>query len=82
MKKIREYLEYRRNKKLAKREMTKIASTTLPVINEAVMKFQEDNGRIFEIISYIATLSPEEIQKILVHAMVETIHADSNEEDS
>ena len=80
MTKIKEYLEYRRNKKLVKREMTKIAATTLPVINEAVMQFKEDNGRLFEIISYMLSLTPEEIQKILVHSVVETMPTEEENE--
>lgn len=32
---IKEYLEYRKNKKIAKKELTKIAATTLPIISKA-----------------------------------------------
>ena len=35
IKRIKEYLEYRRNRKIAKRELAKMAATTLPVIREA-----------------------------------------------
>lgn len=104
--KIKEYLEYRRNKKIAKRELAKMAATTLPVIREVsdngtdIAKFiikltnetknvkgeklvemvlnevstalQTDNNRIIEILTYMANLQPEDIQKILVHSVVET----------
>ncbi len=105
--KIKEYLEYRRNKKVAKRELAKIASTILPVIREVsykgtdIIKFvvkltnetknikgeklvemvlgelstalQTDNDRLIEILSYMANLQPTDIEKILVHSMVETM---------
>lgn len=104
---IKEYLEYRRNKRIAKRELAKMAATTLPIIrevsnkgtdiaksivkltnetknikgerliemvlNEVSATLQTDNSRIIEILSYMSSLSPEEIQKVLVHSMVETM---------
>ena len=110
IKRIKEYLEYRRNRKIAKRELAKMAATTLPVIREVsdkgtdIAKFvvkiinetknikgerlielvlnelsnalQTDNSRIIEILTYMANLKPEDIQKILVHSMVETIAND------
>lgn len=104
---IKEYFEYRRNKKIVKRELAKMAATTFPVIREVsdkgadIAKFvvkltnetknikgerlieivlnevsaalQTDNNRIIEILTYMASLSPQDIQKVLVHSMVETI---------
>lgn len=106
-KKIREYLEYRKNKRIAKRELAKIAATTLPVVREVsdkgidIAKFivklsnetknikgerliemvlnevstvlQTDNSRIIEILTYMTSLSPQDIQKVLVHSMAETM---------
>ena len=108
--KIKEYLEYRRNKKIAKRELAKMAATTLPVIREVsdkgtdIVKFivkltnetknvegerlvemvlnevstalKTDNNRIIEILTYMASLSHEDIQKILVHSIAETLPND------
>lgn len=107
---IKEYLEYRRNKKIAKRELAKMAATTLPVIREVsdkgtdITKFvvkltnetknikgerlvelvlnelstvlQTSNNRLIEVLSYVASLSPEDIQKIIVHSVVETMDTD------
>lgn len=104
---IKEYFEYRRNKKIAKREIAKIAATTLPVVkefasngtdiakfivrltneaknvkgerliemvlNEVSTALQTDNNRIIEILTYMANMSPQDIQKVLVHSMVETM---------
>ena len=114
MTKIKEYLEYRRNKKIAKRELAKMAATALPVIREVsdkgtdIVKFvvkltnetknikgerlvelvlnevstalQTDNNRIIEIFTYMASLSPQDIQKILVHSIVETMPTDNKAE--
>ena len=110
---IKEYFEYRRNKKIAKRELAKMAATTLPVIREVsdkgtdIAKFivkltnetknikgerlvkmvlnevstalQADNNRIIEILTYMANLSPEDIKKILVHSIAETLPSDNKE---
>ena len=112
--KIKEYLEYRRNKKIAKRELAKMAATTLPVIREVsdkgtdIAKFvikltnetkniegerlvemvlnelstalKTDNNRIIEILTYMASLSPQDIQKVLVHSAVETMPTDNKTE--
>lgn len=111
---IKEYLKYRRNKRIVKREIARIAATTLPVVREVsgkgadIAKFivrlanetknvegerlvemvlneistalQTDNSRIIEIMSYMANLKPDEIQKVLVHSMVETIPTDNKTE--
>ena len=107
IKKIREYVEYRKNKKIVKRELAKMGATVLPVVrtvstkgtdivkfvvkltnetknvdgerlvsmvlNEVSTALQTDNNRIIEILTYMASLSPEDIKKILVHSMVETM---------
>lgn len=112
--KINEYLEYRRNKKTAKRELVKMTATTLPVIREVsdkgadIVKFivkltnetknikgerlvelvlnevstalQTDSERIIQIGQYMANLSPQDIQKILVHSVVETMPTDNKTE--
>lgn len=106
IKRIKEYIEYRNNRKIVKKELLSIASATLPLINNFYSKgsnavefliklvdatqntqgeklieitikelsemLKTDNQRIVEILSYMATLSPEDIQKIIIHSMVET----------
>ena len=107
IKRIKEYLEYRKNKRIAKRELAKMAATTLPVVREVTSKgadiakfvvkltnetknikgerlvelvlnevstaLQTDNNRIIEILTYMANMSPQDIQKVLLHSMVETM---------
>ena len=111
---IKEYLEYRKNKKIAKIELAKMAATALPIIREVsdkgtdIAKFvvkltnetknikgkklvelvlnelstalHTDNNRIIEILTYMASLSPEDIQKVLVHSVVETMQTDNKAE--
>lgn len=108
--KIKEYLQYRRNKRIAKRELAKMAATTLPVVSEVsekgtdIAKFiinlvnatknvdgeklveitlnelstalQTSNNRLIEILTYVASLSSEDIQKIITHSIVETMDTD------
>lgn len=115
IRKLKEYLEYRKNKKIAKRELAKMAATTLPTIRKVsdngsnIVKFivklvnetnnmdgeelvntvlseisavlQSDNGRIIQILTYMANLNPEDIQKILVHSMVETMPDRENDNE-
>ena len=114
VKRIKEFLEYRRNKRFVKRELAKMAATTLPVVREVTSKgtdiakfvvkltnetknikgerlvelvlnevstaLQTDNNRIIEIFTYMTSLSPQDIQKILVHAIVETMPTDNKAE--
>ena len=111
IKRIKEYLEYRRNKRIAKRELAKMAATTLPVIREVsdkgtdIAKFivkltnetknikgerlvelvlnevstvlQTDNNRIIEILTYMASLSPQDIPQLLVHSIVQNMPTDN-----
>ncbi len=71
--KIKEYFTYKRNKKLAEKELAKIAALILPTVREISDALQSEHSRMIEMLTYIAELSPDEIQKILVHAMVETM---------
>lgn len=104
--KIRKYLEYRKNKKVVKKELVAIGATFLPIVanasnitsnillfitklsnelnsvggekffelflNELSGVLKTDNERLLEILSYIATLSPREIQAVITDAVVST----------
>lgn len=106
MSNIKEYFEYRRNRKAAKREIAKLCSTALPVINgwsamavdlrrlvgrlanaskdmtsdelfrlvlsELANMLSTNEGRLVEIFTYLTSLTPDEMHRILVNAMVET----------
>lgn len=107
IKKIKEYIIYKRNCKAAKKELAKIAASALPPLRQTVEQKAEtlsfihnlisdaremegekliamvldkvadrlctDQPRLLQILTYISKLSPEEIQKVIVHAMVETM---------
>lgn len=109
---IKEYITYKRNKKIAKRELARMLSSILPVIREfaehktdtldfikntalaakdiegselvnmfidsAANMFSVSHERFIEVGSYLIGLSPKEMQKILIHSMVETIHSNEN----
>ena len=50
------------------------------VLNEVSTVLQTDNNRIIEILTYMASLSPQDIQKVLVHSAVETMPTDNKTE--
>lgn len=104
--KIKQYREYRRNKQIAKKELAKLAATSLPLVNQMnskganIIKFiiktaesckevsgdaliqmiltelsdvlKTDNERLIDVLTYMAGLSQEDIQKILVQGIIET----------
>lgn len=104
--KIRKYLEYRKNKKIIKKELAAIGASFLPIVanagnvtsnfmsfitkisielsnihgetffelllNELSDLLKTDNERLLEILSYIAQLSPKEIQAVISDAIVNT----------
>ena len=114
--KLKKYLEYRLNKKIAKMELTKLAANTLPIINNFscaggdIIKFmtklaaetkniegerlieivinemsnllKTNNRRLTEVLTYIAGLTPDEINEILIHTIAETISAPSKVDKS
>ena len=41
-----------------------------------LLRFKTSNNRLIEILAYITSLSPEDIQKIIVHSVVETMDTD------
>lgn len=107
---IKKYLEYKKNIKLAKKELAEIAAVMLPVVSEISSKgsdivqfivkltnatsdingekliemvlsevssaLQVGNDRIIEVLTYMAKLQPEDIQRILIHSVGETIAAE------
>lgn len=74
-KKLKEYMEYRKNRKAVMQAFIKLAAALLPAAEE-LTALLSDGKRILEIITYMAELTPEDIQKILVHSAVETMPDD------
>lgn len=105
--KIKEYLEYRKNKRIAKMELAQMLSTTLPsirefaetkantldmikhtalatkgmegselvnaVINSIADMFSINHERFIEVGTYLINLSPDDMQKIIIHSIVDTM---------
>ena len=73
--KIKNYITYLHNRGIVKRQLRKgvnYIATLLPSVNELLKEVVQNKERFVEILSYMATLTPEEIQKVLVHSMVES----------
>lgn len=47
------------------------------VIKEVSDKLSMDNARLVEILKYIFTMTPEQLNKLFVHAVVETMDIDN-----
>ena len=52
----------------------KLQDIIMDAVKVLADKFETDETRLFEIAQYIATLNKEDIQKIISHAQVETLH--------
>lgn len=65
-------MEYRKNRKALMQAFIKLAAALLPAAEE-LTALLSDQKRILEIFTYMAELTPEDIQKILVHSSVETM---------
>lgn len=50
-----------------------IEKTAIDISKVFADKLETDSSRLFELMAYIATLSPQDIQKIIAHAQVETL---------
>lgn len=49
------------------------------VLDEIATKLMTDHTRLIEILSYMARLSPEDIQKVLAHSAVDSMVTDRQE---
>lgn len=79
---IKEYLTYRRNRRTVKRELVRLAAPALSTIRKTVDVIKTDNQRIMDQVSYIAGLSPEDLEKLLTHSMAQTAPEADSEPDS
>ena len=62
---IKEYFEYRRNKKIAKRELAKISATALPVISQTVEQSED-------ILNFITRLA-KEVENVGADEFIKTV---------
>lgn len=77
---MKNYITYLRNKKIAKREMTKLMATTLPVVNELI---ENKTGIVKTIINLIKScdgLTGDDLRKEFINGLAEIVH-DTSEND-
>lgn len=77
MSRIREYLEYKKNKKIAKREMAKLAATTLPLVNQASEKGADIIKFVLHLVDAAKDAKDEKLLETVVHEIA--ILIDKNE---
>ena len=66
---IKEYLDYRKNRKAVRRTLMKLTAAALPAAEE-LTALLSDGKRILEMLT---ELTSEDIRKILIHSAVETM---------
>ncbi len=69
---IKEYLDYRKNRKAVRRTLMKLTAAALPAAEE-LTALLSDGKRILEMLTYMAELTSEDLRKILIHSAVETM---------
>ena len=71
---MKNYIAYLRNKKIAKREMTKLMAATLPVVNELI---ENKTGIVKTIINLIKScdgLTSDDLRKEFITGLAEIVH--------
>ena len=71
---MKNYITYLRNKKIAKREMTKLMAITLPVVNELI---ENKIGIVKTIINLIKScdgLTSDDLRKEFITGLAEIVH--------
>ncbi len=78
MKKIKEYLVYRKNKKIAKKELAKMAATTLPVIREVSGKGANIVKFVIKLANETKNISGEKFVKMVLDEVSNALQTDNN----
>lgn len=76
--KIKEYLEYRRNKRIAKRELARMAATTLPVIREVSDKGSEIIKFIVKLTNETNSVKGEKLVEMVLNEISTVLQVDNN----
>lgn len=77
---MKNYITYLRNKKIAKREMTKLMATTLPVVNELIENGSGITNTIIRLIKSCDGLTGDDLRKEFIAGLAEIVH-DTNKND-
>lgn len=78
LKRIKEYIQYKRNKKITKREFAKIGATVLP----AIRVFSEKKSDLLQFIMQLAsesrTMNGEDLFALIIREVTDKLAADQN----
>lgn len=77
---MKNYITYLKNKKIAKREMTKLMATTLPLVNELVENGTDIVNTIINLIKSCDGLTGDDLRKEFIVGLAEIVH-DTNKND-
>ena len=76
IKKLKEYSEYRKNKKLAKRELTRMAAIVLPSIINFAEKKADTLNFIQNLVTGTKSLSGEELVRMVLDVIADKLVTD------
>ena len=76
--KFKEYLEYRKNKKIAKRELAIMAANTLPVIREVSGKGTETIKFFAKLVDETKNINGERLVEIVLKEVASALQTDNN----
>lgn len=71
--KIKEYIEYRRNKKIVKRELAKLGATALPTISQTVTQSADIMNFITRLVKEVENVGADEFIKTVREEIVSYI---------
>ena len=75
---IKEYLEYRKNRKIAKRELARMAANTLPVIREVSDKGTEAIKFVAKLVDETKNIKGERLVEIVLKEVASMLQTDNN----
>ena len=78
MNRIKEYIEYKRQKRIAKRELCKIAATILPVIREMSNKGADIIKFVARLTNETKNVNGEKLIEMVLNEVSATLQTDQN----
>lgn len=77
-KKIRDYIEYRRNRKTVRREMTALAASLLPVISKVNSKITDIAAFILKLVNLSKNMDGSDFFRIVLSEISEVLQTDND----
>ncbi len=78
IKKIGEYLEYRRNKKIAKKELARMVATTLPVVREVANNGTNIIRFLFKLTNETKNIKSEKLAEMVLSEVSSVLQTDND----